>query len=178
MQIVKPLPRYDPALHSESVQTTWSSPKAALHPDCSGKSTMIRLPWTEVTVPTLEYVTEPQPYCGRVTDGSTLTRLPTWSDCEHSEEEGEQVVAPVVAGVKKGQSAKVACHCVTWGKPLEIWEELPLPMRSVMFCRTGDCKLSCPRGSHLVKLHTSLTDRCCSLTRLQPKTHPTLCTAL
>ena len=53
----------------------------------------------EVTVPTLECVTEPQPYCGVDTDGRTWTRLPTWRVCEHAdqvEDEEAQAVAPAV----------------------------------------------------------------------------------
>ncbi len=68
---------------------------------------MIRLPRTEVTVPTLAYVTSPQPYCGLDTDDRTLTRLPTCSDCEHSDdgEEAEvQTVAPAVPHGKERQS--------------------------------------------------------------------------
>jgi hypothetical protein len=50
----------------------------------------------EVTVPTLECVTEPQPYCGVDTDGSTRTELPIWSGWGHAVDEvaAEQAVAP------------------------------------------------------------------------------------
>ena len=99
-QLVPPLATvmYDPALHPELVHTTWSSPSAACHPDCSGKSTITSLPLMEVTVPTLERVTEPQPYCGVDTDGSTWTELPTLSGWEHAVDEvaAEQAVAPDV----------------------------------------------------------------------------------
>ena len=108
MQLVKPLPMYDPALHPELMHTTCSSPEAALHPDCSGKSTLITLPCMDITVPTLEYVASPQPCFGADTDGFTWTRLPTTRGCEHSDDdEGVvQVVAPAVHHGQEAQSAK------------------------------------------------------------------------
>jgi hypothetical protein len=51
------------------------------------------LPWIEVTVPTLEYVTSPQPYCGVETDDSTFTWLPTCTVCEHPDDEEVEVQA-------------------------------------------------------------------------------------
>jgi hypothetical protein len=55
----EPPSMYDSALHPEEepeplAQTTSSSPTAAVHPDCSGKSTVMVLLPTAVTVPTLE----------------------------------------------------------------------------------------------------------------------------
>jgi hypothetical protein len=88
---------YDPALHPEPLaHITSSSPAAAAHPECSGKSTVMLLLSTAVTVPTLEWVTAPHPYCGLDTDGSTCTRLQTCTCCEQLDEEEEmQAVAPV-----------------------------------------------------------------------------------
>ena len=78
----------------------------------------------EVTVPTLEYVTEPQPYWGVDTEGRTWTRLPTWRVCEHAgeddpdeeeEEEEEQAVAPAVRnGRRKRQLLGVPKDRVAW----------------------------------------------------------------
>ena len=79
---------------------------------------MIRLPCMEVTVPTLECVTEPQPYCGVDTDGRTWTRLPTWSEhalAGEEEEEEEQAVAPAVRnGRRKRQLLGVPKDRVAW----------------------------------------------------------------
>jgi hypothetical protein len=100
LQLVDELSMYDPALHPEPLaHITSSSPAAAAHPDCSGKSTVMLLLPTAVTVPTLEWVTAPHPYCGLDTDGSTCTRLPTCTCCEQLDEEEEmQAVAPAVPG--------------------------------------------------------------------------------
>ena len=108
----------------EQASTPTNSAFAALHPDCSGKSTSIRLPWMEVTVPTLEYVTSPQPYFGSDTDGRTLTRLPTCRGCEHSDDEEEvmelQAVAPATPHGQRGQLARV------YGRPTSAHDDFKI----------------------------------------------------
>jgi hypothetical protein len=55
LQVADEPSMYDPALHPEPLaQITSSSPNAAAHPVCSGKSTVMLLLPTAVTVPTLE----------------------------------------------------------------------------------------------------------------------------